>query len=177
MCSIHFIGHNLNLGCVQILNNNGLLFKLFGFPIHMDRFIHVWRSCVEHKHCERAVSWKLILSRAHLFAPKIITKGLEIIDDSFCELPFNKLYGFLNHSFPNGTCQTGSTDSSCPEFDVNLRTGECYLSSILLTIFAKQYLKVRAYRESEKSNAIHVSPQHVEGSSCGGVINALKKHN
>ena len=75
--------------------------------------------------------------------------------DQPSELPFNKLYGFLNHSFPNGTCQTGSTDSSCPELDVNLRTGECYLSSILLTIFAKQYLKVREYRESEKSNAIH----------------------
>ena len=85
------------------------------------------------------------------------------------ELPF-KLYGVLNHSFPYGTCQTGSTGSSCPELDVNLRTGECYLSSILLTIYVKQYLKVKEHRESEKSNAIHVSPQQVEGSSCGGVI-------
>jgi len=65
------------------------------------------------------------------------------------ELPFNKLYGFLNHSFPNETCQTGSTDSSCPEGDVNVRTGECYLSSILRTISAKPYLKVREYRENE----------------------------
>jgi hypothetical protein len=36
-----------------------------------------------------------------------------------------------------------------------LKTSECYLSSILLRIDAKQYLKVRSYRESEKSNAIH----------------------
>ncbi|MHA2061469.1 MAG: hypothetical protein ACW963_04160, partial [Candidatus Sifarchaeia archaeon] len=56
---------------------------------------------------------------------------------------------------PNGIRQTGSTGSSCPERDVNVRTGECYLSSILLKIYVKQYLKVREYRESEIRNALH----------------------
>jgi len=79
------------------------------------------------------------------------------------------LYGFLNHPFLNRTCQTGSTGSPCPELNVKVRTGENDLSSILRTIYAKPYLKVREYRESEKSDALH-PPQQVEGSSCEGLI-------
>jgi hypothetical protein len=42
---------------------------------------------------------------------------------------------------------------------MRVRTGECYLSSILLRISAKQYLKIRGYRESETSNTHNSSLQ------------------
>ena len=77
MCSINLFGHNLNLGCAQILNNNGLLFKLFGFPIPSDRFSHVWNSCTEDGVCVREVSWNITLSISIVYEHEIITKGLD----------------------------------------------------------------------------------------------------
>ena len=43
------------------------------------------------------------------------TKKTNVLNSSSVNYHPTSRGGFLNHPFPNGTCQPGSTDSSCPD--------------------------------------------------------------